>query len=543
LAVDGFSDWVARLADDVQAEARRRPTDTAITCASGISPSGPIHLGNLREVMVPHLVADELLRRGVQCRHILSWDDYDRLRKVPAGYPDSFAEHIGRPLTSVPDPCGRHTDWADHFKAGFRDALNEMGIAVAEVSQTERYTSGAYQTQIRTAMRQRETIDTVLATYRTKQSETAEDDPASYYPYRPYCPRCDRDSTVVTGFDDDTTEIEYRCRCDAQVHRGLLADTPGKLVWKVDWPMRWAFEAVTFEAAGVDHSSPGSSFTVGSRLVREVFGAEPPHFIGYSFVGTSGAAKLSGSRGGAPTPTDALRILEAPLLRWLYIRRRPNQAITLSFDQEVIRTYEEWDALARNVAAGTAAQVDQAIHSRAVTTMASVVHQTPRPLPFRLLSSVADITAGDPAQILRILRDVTADDPIGTLEETRPRLDCAQHWVTEHLPPQDRTRVRAEPDRTLLAELTATQREAVKLLLNKLEGSWSLDGLTTLLYGIPKIQLGLPLDTRPTPELKASQRAWFVLLYRLLLGSDTGPRLPTLLLALGPERLRTLLAA
>jgi lysyl-tRNA synthetase, class I len=72
---------------------------------------------------------------------------------------------------------------------------------------------------------------------------------------------------------------------------------------------------------------------------------------------------------------------------------------------------------------------------------------------------------------------------------------------------------------------------------------WSLQGLTTLLYGIPKLIRGLPIDAPPASELKVAQRAWFVLLYRLLVGKDTGPRLPTLLLALGQERVRTLLGA
>src|SRR4051794_7318250 len=78
-------DWVARLADEVVAEADRRAAGRTIVCASGISPSGPIHLGNLREVLTPHLVADEIRRRGRDVVHLLSWDDYDRFRRVPAG--------------------------------------------------------------------------------------------------------------------------------------------------------------------------------------------------------------------------------------------------------------------------------------------------------------------------------------------------------------------------------------------------------------------------------------------------------------------------
>jgi len=105
-------DWVARTAGEVRAEAERRHPGEPPTCASGISPSGPVHLGNLRELMIPHLVADEIRKQDAPARHILSWDDYDRLRRVPAGFPASFAEHIGRPLSAVPDPCGDHVSWA-----------------------------------------------------------------------------------------------------------------------------------------------------------------------------------------------------------------------------------------------------------------------------------------------------------------------------------------------------------------------------------------------------------------------------------------------
>jgi lysyl-tRNA synthetase class 1 len=71
---------------------------------------------------------------------------------------------------------------------------------------------------------------------------------------------------------------------------------------------------------------------------------------------------------------------------------------------------------------------------------------------------------------------------------------------------------------------------------------WSQEGLRTLLYGVPKLQRGLPISAPPVPGLKEGQRAWFILLYQLLIGKDTGPRLPTLLLALGQDRIRALLA-
>ena len=538
-------DWVVRTAGQVRAEAERRHPGLAPTCASGISPSGPVHLGNLRELMVPHLVADEVRKQGAPCRHILSWDDYDRLRRVPKGFPESFAEYIGRPLSGVPDPCDRHASWAEHFKEPLREALARLGVRVTEISQTQMYTSGAYTEQIVTAMRRRADIGAVLARYQTKRAtEPDDDDPqtAVYYPFRPYCAVCGRDDTTVTGYDDSTNQISYICACGARVGPTPIAQVAGKLAWKVDWPMRWAYERVTFEPAGVDHSSPGSSFTVGGHLVSEIFGGEMPLHFGYSFVGfTGGSSKISSSAGGAPTPADALEIFEAPLLRWLYARKRPEQAITLAFDDQVGRVYEEWDALTRQVAEGTADAPARAGFARASGTAEGPLPVTPRPLPFRTLASVADITAGDEAQILRILRLLTAEDPIRSLDEVRPRLDCAEHWVAEYLPPEDRTRIRDEPDEVRLAALTDSERDAVKLLTEGMAADWSLGGLTTLLYGIPKLQRGLPISAPPTKELKAAQRAWFILLYQLLIEKNTGPRLPTLLLALGQDRVRTLL--
>lgn len=573
------TDWVSRLADEVIAEAERRAPGTAsgafakrIVCASGLSPSGPIHLGNLREIMVPHLVADEIKRRGTDCVHLLSWDDYDRFRKVPAGVDPAWAEHIGKPLTSVPAPPGSpYETWAEHFKAPMTAALEAMGIEVHAISQTAQYTSGAYRDRILFAMRERRRIDAVLDRYRTKRkpAEAAAEQAAGeaadeaeraalegsgaageaesggsggeYYPYKPYCTVCGRDLTTVTSYDDATTEMRYTCACGHAETARLSEFNGGKLVWKVDWPMRWAYEGVAFEPSGVDHHSPGSSWVVGGQLVSEIFGGRQPIGPMYAFVGISGMAKMSSSKGGVPIAADALRIMEAPLLRWLYARRRPSQSFKIAFDGEIQRTYDEWDALARKVAAGTAQPGDAAAYDRAVRTAAGPLPVTPRPLPFRMLASVVDVTTGDEKQTLRILREADPDRPVTSLDETRPRLDRAATWVATQVPAEQRTRVRDEPDAELLGSLGERERASLRLLLAGLADHWSLDGLTSLVYGVPKVQAGLAMDARPTPELKAAQREFFALLYRLLVGRDTGPRLPTLLLAVGEPRVRRLL--
>jgi lysyl-tRNA synthetase class 1 len=627
---------MTRAADEAIERAQRRPGGAKVVCASGISPSGPIHLGNLREILVPHLVAEEIRSRGVPCEHILSWDDYDRLRKVPAGVPADFAEHVGRPLTAVPDPWGEFPSWAERFKAPFRDALRRLGIEVREISQTEMYRSGAYADGIARAIAAAPTIDGILGRYRTLQpspagsrpdgsgpdgsgsdgsgsggsgpggsgsggsrpggsgpggragrggrreaaaggaldvppadvdvavDEGAADDEGSasasaYFPFRPYCEVCGRDTTVVTSFEPAAGQGGYSCSaCGNHGQFDVRGPANGKLVWKVDWPMRWAYENVAFEAGGVDHSSPGSSFTVGGSIVREVFGGEPPVYLPYSFVGVRGRAKLSGSAGGAPTPADALHILEPAIVRWIYARRRPNQAITVDFGAEVLRVYDEWDALNRRVGDGAAEPAEDTVVARSRETVGGGPVDAPRTVfPFRLLSSICDITADDPTQILRILRQASGGEAAGgleaetdgtgqtpfTLDDLQPRLDCARAWTAEHVPAEQRTIVRTEPDRAALAALGADEAKALAILVDGLEQDWSLNGLTALTYAVPKLLRGLPADAPATAELKQAQRAFFVLIYRLLVGRDTGPRLPTLLLAVGPERIRTLLTA
>ncbi|MGA4859300.1 lysine--tRNA ligase [Streptomyces koyangensis] len=580
------ADWVSRYADEVIAEAERRAgakkadgtADEApgadgltVVVASGLSPSGPIHLGNLREVMTPHLVADEVRRRGHTVRHLISWDDYDRYRKVPAGVAgidESWAEHIGKPLTAVPAPAGSaYPNWAEHFKAAMTEALAALGVEYDGISQTTQYTSGAYREQILHAMRHRGDIDAILAQYRTKKAPgkksqkpvdeaeleaaegsgaASEDDGTTagggYYPYKPYCTVCNKDLTTVTSYDDETTELAYTCACGHAETVKLSTFDHGKLVWKVDWPMRWAYEGVIFEPSGVDHSSPGSSFQVGGQIV-EIFDGVQPIGPMYAFVGISGMAKMSSSKGGVPTPADALKIMEPQLLRWLYARRRPNQSFKIAFDQEIQRLYDEWDKLEAKVAESTALPADAAAHSRAAATAAGELPRTPRPLPYRTLASVADITAGAEDQTLRILSELDPTRPITGLDEVRPRLDRAEAWINTYVDAEARTVVRAEPDTEALAALGDEARESLRLLLDGLDSHWSLDGLTTLVYGVPKIQAGFPADAKPTPELKAAQRGFFALLYQLLVGRDTGPRLPTLLLAVGEDRVRRLLGA
>lgn len=538
-------DWVEQISDAVEQHGQRIKGEQAtIICASGISPSGPVHLGNLREVMTVHLVAEELRARGRQVEHLHFWDDYDRLRKLPSGVSPAFEKYLGCPLSDVPDPCGEYASYAMRYMSNFTSGLEQLGIFPRYISQSGAYRSGVYTQQIKTALSRRGKIFDILAEYQTRQGqrEGQEERRAAYYPYRVYCECCRKDTTTIADYVTASAIITYTCQSCSYAGAFCLDEkVTGKLVWKVDWPMRWSACQVDFEPAGEDHAAPGSSFTVGHRIVQEIYCSPKPEYVGYAFVGMGGRSKISSSVGTTATLDSALEIVEPCVLRWLYTRRAYNQTFNVDYGQGLLRLYDEWDAMTRQVRAGKASENNQKAHLRAVSTSHKALRQTPRPVPFSLLTSILDVTQGNSEQALRIASQyVGADLSRADLE---PRLTCALNWVDHYLPNDERTQIRAGFDEAIYQLLPEPDRAGVRLLVEHLDGAWNLEALTTLVYNIPKLVLGLPLDTLPDDELKRAQRSFFIALYRLICGADTGPRIPTLLLSLGREQVKMLLAA
>src|SRR5579884_1161844 len=538
------SDWVEQICDRVEQQVRKTKGEGAtIICASGISPSGPIHLGNLREVMTPHIVAEALRERGRQVEHLHFWDDFDRLRKIPAGVPSDYERYIGCPLSDIPDPWGEYGSYAERYMADFTRSLNRLGIAPRFIRQSLAYRSGHYTVQIKEAMAQRFTIFDIIASFQTLpgQQETVEERRASYYPFRVYCENCRKDTTTITQYEEATATISYVCHfCHYEGAFSLDEKVEGKLAWKVDWPMRWSAEGVDFEPAGADHAAPNSSFSVGRQIVQRIYSTVPPQFVGFGFVGMEGRTKISSSAGTSATVSSALDIIEPCILRWLYTRRSYSQTFMIDYGQGLLRLYDEWDALVRQCRDGKANDVNTKAYERAIRTSQGPVDCTPQLVPFHLLTSVLDVTQGNVEQTLRIVGQYSGQEVRPELLE--PRLTCALNWVMRYLPEDERTPIRSSFNAQAYEHLSELDRASVQLLVENLDTAWNLEALTNLIYTIPKIVRGLPADAPADADLKQAQRSFFIALYQLICGRETGPRIPTLLLSLGKEKVKLLLA-
>ena len=543
--------WIDEAADlALENHRHNKPEGGPLVCASGASPSGPVHLGNLREVLTTHFVVEELRRRGHEVVHLHSWDDYDRFRKVPVGTPEEWSQYVGRPLSEVPDPSGEHASWADRYITQCEQALERLGVRMKSVRQSIEYpVNRAYTEQIHHCMVHRLEIFDVLARYQTEKLQTVslEERRANYWPFRVYDPETRKDTTTTRGYDPSSRTVTYRCNESGLEKSFSLHDAcPGKLVWKVDWPMRWHHEKVDFEPGGPDHSAPAGSYTVGKALSPMLFAWRPPAYIQYAFVGFGGMTKMSSSSGAVPTPEDGLRVMEPALLRWLYLRRKSTKSFEISFGTQMWRAYGEFDRLKDKIDADKAGEVEALSYARAVTTSDGELALPTVQMPFRTLWTAIDVSGGAPGVLARVLRDNLDEVELPERDEEllaalEPRLSCARNWIEEFVPTEDRILPRSAFGADAWAALSEEQRGMVGLLVSRMRGTWTASALETLVYGVPKLTLGLALDDGPTPEVKALQKAFFQALYQLLLDKNRGPRLPTLLVSLGPDRAASLL--
>ncbi len=510
------------------------PDREKYTVAAGISPSGIVHFGNFRDVATSFAVMKALEKHGKKVRFIFSWDNYDRLRKVPQGIPESFVEHIGRPLTGVPDPLGEFSSYAERFQTAFVESIVEIGIPLEYRNQTQEYTSGTYAEEVILAMQKREEIADVLLSFMSNKGKEAKGvDPVEYrakfYPITIYSRFSGKDTTKILSYNGDA-EVTYKCIETGQEDTvDLRHDFCVKLNWKVDWAMRWYKEQVVFEPGGKDHASPNGSYDVSSALIREIYGSEPPFFAGYEFVGIQGVdGKMSGSKGGAVSPGQLLEIYEPALVKWLYLRKTPQQVFNLAFDSEVIRQYDEFDREVKAMQEGTlpVARYEALDFAGGSEYKGEIVS-------FRQAASLGQILQWDLEKIKALAVDLGT--PYNE-EILKSRVAKAKAWL-ETYNPSELIVVFDVINETYAKELSEEDKKQVRDFREALAGGELIDikTLETVMYDIPKD------PNLSQKENSPRQRAFFKNLYQLLIGRDTGPRLSTFLWALDRKKVLDLL--
>ncbi|MBQ7466595.1 MAG: lysine--tRNA ligase [Clostridia bacterium] len=515
--------------DIAQRIINERPNEEVYTIATGVSPSGFIHIGNFREVITPYFVAKALKNLGKKVRFLFSFDDFDRFRKVPADIPAEYEKYIGMNYSDMPSPFSENESYAHYFETVFKGELKKMGIDVEhEVDfryQAQEYRSGRYVDKIRLSLEKRKEIFDIIDSFRTQDAELGERD--SFFPANVYCSKCRKEAKIV-NYDDATGDITYRCACGHEETVNVETCRDIKLQWKVDWPMRWQQENVTFESGGMDHFTKNGSHDVAEVVSRKIFGFEPPVAEPYNFIGIKGGgAKMSSSKGGVLTITKMLNVYDAHLLLWFYSKYKPMQQFSLAFDNDVIRYYSEYDRWVKMYFDG---RIDQG--NKDILDFTGVTEDYLNYPSFSNLATFLPIDNFNKQMLEKLMKKENIDT---TTKYYKERLAKAEYWV-ENYGEEYQVNLLEDRNNEFYATLNDDEKSWVAKTIELVNKDFATsDELMTELYAVVKY-LNLEPDV-----LKKTQKRFFEILYNLLLGKGQGPKLGIFLMAIEKDKLMQLL--
>jgi lysyl-tRNA synthetase class 1 len=489
--------WADEVAERLIASGRE------IVIATGITPSGEIHVGNLREMITADAVYRALKEKGKTAKFYYVADTADPLRRVYPFLDESYSEHVGKPLCDIPCPCGGHPSYAEHFLEPFLASLRELDIAAEALRAHDLYREGRYVQAILTALKKRKRIAAII------DEETGKRTPPEWSPFAPKCNNCGRiSSTVVKGFDAKEARVQYECECGDKGSAPMAGG--GKLVWRVDWPARWSILRVTYEPFGKDHASRGGSFATGKRISEEVFEFPTPDYVIYEWISLKGMGDMSSSKGNVLTISQMLEVVPPDILRYLILRRPPRKSIVLDPGQSLLQLIDEYD------------RATSQEESKRALDLSSISTSPPVAVPYRHLVSVVQMARHDPEEILRALERSGYD--IAQRGEILARADYARRWLETFAPEE----VKFDLQETLPEEakkLSDGQKKALLALSERLVERMSAEEIHQLFYAIKD-------------ELQLQPKDVFEAVYVALLGKPRGPRAGWFLSALDTEFLK-----
>jgi lysyl-tRNA synthetase, class I len=500
---------VARLQRTAKAKAA---TKNEVIFETGYGPSGLPHLGTFAEVarttMVRHAFR-VLTDDKIPTRQIAFSDDMDGLRKVPDNVPNQamMAEHLGKPLTKVPDPFGTHPSFGEHNNARLRAFLDTFAFEYEFLSSTECYTSGRFDDALlRVLGRFDAVMNIMLPSLRAERAQT-------YSPFLPISPRTGIVLQVpIIAHDAKAGTITYEDPESNVAERVTTLVTGGrcKLQWKPDWAMRWLAFGVDYEMAGKDLID---SVKLSGEICRALSGTPPENFIYELFLDEQGQ-KISKSKGNGLTIDEWLRYAGPESLS-LFMYREPKAAKRLHFDvipRQVDEYQQLLDAYGRQDMRQRLSNPVWHIHSGHPPT-AEV------PVAFSMLLTLVSSSNAENAETLWGF--IGRYRP-GVTPQTHPRLDAlvgyAIHYFRDFVLPAKTYREPTAVERAALIDL----RDA----LGQLPADATAEQIQDVVYEIGRREPFLDLsgkgkakDGKPGVSIE-----WFNMLYQVLLGQEKGPR-------------------
>ncbi len=513
--VIGRGTWIDKVAHKLIEREKKLGRDLSlIRTESGLGASGIPHVGSMADAVRSYMVTLALRDVGYNSETIAFSDDMDGLRKVPEGLPKWLEDYLLQPVSLIPDPFGCHSSYGEHMSSLLREALDKAGIDYVHMSGYEIYKKGLMRDIIREILLRHVEVGEII------YDELGQEKFRKQLPYFPICKNCGRIyTTVAYEFDEKRNLVRYKCVgteikgkwYDGCGYEGLadISKADGKLAWKVEFAARWKFLDIRFEAYGKDIAD---SVKVNDRISREILSYEPPLHVRYEmFLDVSGR-KISKSTGRIFTPQLWYKY-GTPESLLLYLLKRFVGTRKISFDT-VVHMMRELD-MYRDVYYGKI-KIENPLQEIKIKGLLEYAYKLgpipPVKVPYNLVLSLAMVAPKDIEKEFISKRLIKYGYKVD--EEVEEIINYAVNWVRDHGPP---------PEVTAEVQLSKVEKEAVKELIKEISTLGEGEEIQGKIFEVAR-------------KFSISPRRFFKILYLMILGKDSGPRLGPLIADLTVKR-------
>ncbi|MBI2589694.1 lysine--tRNA ligase [Candidatus Berkelbacteria bacterium] len=493
------------------------------------TPSGHIHVGALRGVLLHDAVTRVLREREYETRYIYGFDDFDPFDKVPADFDPAYEQYLGMPMRFVPAPDNKNrpsngvvtfeNNFGRYFADEFEMVYRSLGVESETLYSSREYEQGTFNEAIRLVLEHAQLVGQVYnEVVKHRSADRVGKALLPDYPVNIRCEACGKiASTEIIAWDGE--QAVYRCGDTAEAwangcgHQGKRSPFNGgaKLPWKIEWAAKWFVYKSDIEGAGKDHYTKGGSRDVAGAVFERLFAPQlerdyerVPEDLFYEHIYLDGR-KMSTSKGVGVSATTFTAQAPAEILRLLMIRPRPRTGIEFRTDADQLPDlYDEYDRLLQ-------------IFHKNRTSSEGAVYKAVRLEPskeapkyvvrFRVLANLIQ----QPAFAIKAYAEDEKNSPLTQSEnaELNARVTAAQRWLA-----QFKGRKLFNFQLTLpKLELSDHQKKFLEDLAQALaDTNWVSDQLTEVIrVSANKTSLEV--------------REAFMTLYQVLGGVRSGPRL------------------
>ena len=489
--------WADKVASDLKK--RKLPLEWVDDMKT---PSGKIHVGALRGVVIHDLAYRALKDLGVKAKYTYVFDNHDPMDALPVYLPKEYEKYLGMPLFKVPSPVKGFDNYAEYYAKDFIDIFTKIDCTPEILWSTDLYSSGKMNKVIKECLDRTDIVRKIYEEVYKKEL------PSDWYPFQVYCPNCGKVSTTrVTDWDGELVSfvcevdrLDWTKGCGFEGRASPFSSKKGiagKLSWKVEWPAKWKVIGVTVEGAGKDHMSAGGSHDIASLICKRVLDYPVPYPIAYEWF-LVGGRKMSTSKGVGSSASEMLEILPPEILRFLMVKTKINQAINFDSSGDTIpNLFDEYQKFANS----------RNPEEKRIFELSQVGKVQKVPI-------VRFSTLAQWVQMPNMEDEIKKEG----LEEW---VKYARIWVEKFAPEDEKFTVQDKLPKDA-EKLSKEQKEVLLKISKELNKKWEGEAFQTKIYEIGK-------------EVELNGAKTFEAIYLSLLGKDHGPKAAWLILSLDKE--------